>query len=422
MSAEGRGIGAPAAPDPAAADPAAAPVPRGLALQGAEIICVGFSDWRADLLTNQQHLLARAAERNRILFVESLGLRRPQLASRDLSRIARRLARATSPLRVLDGVHVLSPLVLPLHSNEPVRRLNAWLLRRYVAYGVRRLGMRDPILWSFVPQAEVLIDWLAPSKVLYYVDDDHAAKEGIDAESFLAAEERFARRADVVLASAPELVKRMRTLSDNVHYAPNVADTRLFAQALQDGPVDPALAACPGPRIVFVGAILAAKIDIDLVVAMARLRPGWTFAFVGPVGPGDPHTNVDPLRSEANIRLLGPRPYERLPEVLRGADAAIVPYLLEGEMRSVFPMKTYEYLAAGLPVVSTPLITLTDVPDIIKAADAEEFVAKLEEAMAQDSPAERARRSQGAQSHSWEARLDQIAEVLGLSGGPQPRP
>jgi glycosyltransferase involved in cell wall biosynthesis len=295
-----------------------------------------------------------------------------------------------------------------------VRALNGWLLRRYLAYAVRRLGMREPILWSFVPNAEVLIDSLAPSKVLYYIDDDHAAKEGIDAASFLAAERRFARRADAVLASAPELVQRMRELNANVHYAPNVADTRLFAGALEPGPVDAELARAPAPRIVFVGAILAAKIDLDLVVDAARMRPDWTFAFVGPIGPGEPRTNVDVLLGEANIRLLGHRPYERLPEVLRGADAAIVPYRLEGEMRSVFPMKTYEYLAAGLPVVSTPLVTLRNVPDVVLAGGPEEFVAALERVIAGDSPDARAARSLGAQSHSWEARLDQIAGVLGV--------
>jgi glycosyltransferase involved in cell wall biosynthesis len=387
---------------------------RGERLRGADIVCVGFSDWAMDTLTNQQHLLSRAAHRNRILFVESLGLRRPQLASRDLSRIARRLARARAPLHTVEGVHVLSPLVLPLHTNEPVRRLNAALLRAYVGYGCRRVGMRNPILWSFVPQAEVLIDWLKPSKVLYYIDDDHAAKAGIDADSFLSCERRFAARADVVLASAPELVTRMQALNPNVHYAPNVADTERFAEALEEGPIDPALAALPGPRIVFVGAILAAKIDLELVVALARLRPHWSFAFVGPIGPGDPHTNVDPLRGEPNIHLLGHRPYERLPDVLRGADAAIVPYRLDGEMRSVFPMKTYEYLAAGLPVVSTPLDSLIGVPDIAKAADAAEFAAALQEALDEDTPLLRAERSQRAQEHSWESRLDQIAEVLGI--------
>jgi glycosyltransferase involved in cell wall biosynthesis len=383
-----------------------------MALRGRDIVCIGFSDWRMDLLTNQQHLLVRAAAANRILFVESLGLRRPQLAARDLSRMSRRLVRATQPLREVDGIHVLSPLVLPLHSNEALRRLNARLLELFVKRAVAKLEMRDPLLWSFVPQAEVLIDVLKPSQVLYYIDDDHAAKEGIDAESFLAAEERFARRSDAVLASAPELVTRMRTLNGNVHYAPNVADTQLFAQALEPGAVDRELAALPGPRIVFVGAIIAAKIDIDLVTELAKLRPEWSFAFVGPIGPGDPRTNVQGLKELSNVHLLGRRPYEQLPQVLRGADAAIVPYRLDGEMRSVFPMKIYEYLAAGRPVVSTPLDTLVEVPDVLKAATAEEFSARLQETIESDTDQARAQRSQRAQAHSWDSRLDQIAEAL----------
>jgi glycosyltransferase involved in cell wall biosynthesis len=383
-----------------------------VSLSGRDIVCVGFSDWHAELLTNQQHLLVRAAKQNRVLFVESLGLRRPQLAAKDVRRIVRRLSRARNPLREIDGIQVLSPLVLPLHSNQAVRTLNSILLRRYLRYAVEELGMHEPLLWSFVPQAEVLIDDLAPSQILYYIDDDHAAKAGIDAESFLAAERRFAARADAVLASAPELVTRMRELNGNVHYGPNVADTALFAEALEDGPIDPQVAALPGPRIVFVGAILAAKIDIELVVALARLRPQWSFAFVGPVGPGDPRTDVHALGQLANVHMLGFRPYEQLPGVLRGADAAIVPYLLDGEMRSVFPMKIYEYLAAGRPVVSTPLDTLVDVPDVIKAPDAEQFAACLEDALERDTPEARRARSERAQAHSWESRLDQIAAAL----------
>jgi glycosyltransferase involved in cell wall biosynthesis len=301
---------------------------------------------------------------------------------------------------------VLSPVIVPLHTNRVVRALNSELLTRYVSWAVRRLGLRRPVLWSFVPQAEVLLDRFEFSQILYYTDDDYPAKAGIDAESFLAAERRFAPRADVILASAPELVTRMRALNDNV-----------FAQALEPGAIDAELAALPGPRIVFIGAILAAKIDLELVIALARLRPQWSFAFVGPIGPGDPRTNVDSLRDVPNIQLLGHRPYEQLPDVLRGADATIVPYLLDGEMRSVFPMKTYEYLAAGRPVVSTPLETLEDVPEVIKAATAEEFAARLQEAIEGDTEALRTERSRGAQSHSWESRLDQIAVALRASHG-----
>ena len=124
------------------------------------------------------------------------------------------------------------------------------------------------------------------------------------------------------------------------------------------------------PRIVFTGAIVADKLDLPLIVEMCALRPGWSFAFVGPRGPGDPRTDVSALTEVGNLALLGPRRYDELPKVLRGADVAILPYRTDGAMRSVFPMKTFEYLAAGLPVVSTRLPALTDVPGVAFAVTA----------------------------------------------------
>ncbi len=388
-----------------------------MTMAGRDIVCVGFSDWNSELLTNEQHLLVRMAADNRILFVESLGLRRPQVAGRDLRRVGRRLVRGVQPPRAVDGLHVLSPLVIPFHSNAAVRRLNARILPWLVRRAARRLGMRDIVLWSFVPQAEVLVPALSPDRVLYYIDDDHAAKKGIDGASFAAAEQRFAARADAVLASAPELAERMRTLNDNVHFAPNVADTTLFSRALEPGPVDPAIEALARPRVVFTGALVANKLDLDLILAMTAARPDWQFAFIGPVGPGDPGTNVDALRGIANLVMPGPRRYEELPAVLRGSDAAILPYRTDGEMRSVFPMKTYEYLAAGLPLVATRLPALAGVEDVIAVDGAAEMVARLGEAMASDSPEARAARSARASSHSWESRIDQIDHALFAAGG-----
>ena len=382
-------------------------------LVGRDIVCVGFSDWNNTILTNEQHLLGRMAKDNNILFVESLGLRRPQVAGRDLKRMARRLRRGVQPPRAVDALHVLSPLVLPLHDVAAARRFNAYVLPLLVRRAARRLQMRDPILWSFVGQAEPLIDALKPSKVLFYNDDDHGAKKGIDAASFYAAEKAFALRADAILCSAPEITARMRELNANVHDAPNVADTALFATALRDGAIDPALAALPGPRIVFVGAIQAHTVDVGLVADLARARPDWSLAFVGPVGTGDPGTDVSAMTALPNVHLLGPRGYHELPTVLRGADAAMLPYLTEGAMRSVFPMKTYEYLAAGRPVVTTPLPALEGLADVTRASDGAGFAVALEQAMAADTPAERQRRSDAVRSHSFESRIEQIGEVLG---------
>jgi glycosyltransferase involved in cell wall biosynthesis len=383
------------------------------ALRGRDIVCVGFADWDNDVWTNQHHLMARLAAGNRVLFVESLGLRRPTVSGRDLSRIARRLRRGLAgPRKSADGPWVLSPLVLPFHANRVVRAINARLLPALVRRAMRRVGMGRPILWAYVPQAEALLESLDPEVVVYHCVDDLGAFEGIDTASVRAAEARFVPRADLVLASAPPLAERMRTLSDNVLDAPNVADTALFATALEPGEIDPAVAALPEPRIVFVGAVVTKKLDVDLLVGLARLHRDWALALVGPVGVGDPTTDVSALEAEPNIHLLGGRPYGDLPDVLRGAAAGLIPYALNPYTASVFPMKVYEYLGAGLPVVATRLPSLRGVDEVSFAATAPEAAAALESLLGEDSPRERAERSRLASAHSWDARIDEIAHAL----------
>jgi glycosyltransferase involved in cell wall biosynthesis len=381
-------------------------------LRDRDIVCVGFADWDAELWTNQHHLMSRLAADNRVLFVESLGLRRPQLAGRDLRRIGRRLRRGVAPPRAVDGVHVLAPLVLPLHDRPWARRLNAWLLRRQTGRATRRLGFHDPLLWSYVPQAEALVDSLRPSQIVYHCVDDIAAQKGVAADAFRAAEARFATRADLVLASAPALARRMRELGARVMDAPNVADTARFAEVLEPGDADPAVAALPRPRLVFTGAVVATKLDLPFLAALAAARPDWSLVLVGPVGAGDPATDVSALAAAPNIHLLGPRRHDDLPAVLRGADAGLIPYAINDLTRSVFPMKVYEYLSAGLPVVSTPLPALAGVAEITVAADAVEAERALEQLLAADVPDVRRARSDAAQAHSWEERLQEIARAL----------
>jgi glycosyltransferase involved in cell wall biosynthesis len=382
------------------------------ALRGRDIVCVGFADWDTRLLTNQHHLMSRLASANRVLFVESLGLRRPKLAGRDLGRMARRLRRGLARPRAADGLHVLAPLVIPAHGSSAARALNGRMLPWLVGRAARRLGLHNPLLWAYVPQAEALLEVLDPAQVVYHCVDDIAAQKGVDSASFRDAEARFAARADLVLASSPALAERMRTLSSRVLYAPNVADAALFARALGPGPVDRALAALPAPRIVFTGAVVATKLDLGLLGELADAHPEWSLALVGPEGEGDPGTDVSVLASRENVHLLGPRRYAELPDVLRAAHAGLIPYAVNPLTASIFPMKVYEYLAAGLPVVATPLPALAGVDGVVTAAGADAIGARLREALDGDTPERRRERSAVAAAHSWETRLDEIGAAL----------
>ena len=397
---------------PPAGTPSTLTEPGDHTLRDKSIVCVGFADWDATLPTNQHHLMSRLAQTNRVLFIESLGLRRPQVAADDARRIWRRLQTGVRGLRQVGNVHVLSPLILPLHNHRLARMANRVLLRRQVGQAVAHLGFDDVILWGYVPQAEVLIADLEPSLIVYHCVDDLAAQKGIHAGSFRAAEERFLSQTDLVLASAPALAQRLRLIADRVIDAPNVADVDFFATAIDDGPIDDALALLPSPRIVFTGAIVATKLDVAWLVALAQCRPDWSFALFGPIGLGDPRTDVSRLRDVPNIHLLGPRPYYELPHVLRGADAALIPYALNALTASVFPMKVYEYLAAGLPIVSTPLPALHDVRGVSTVYSVPEAASELERLMREDTIASRRARSRLADGHSWTDRLAQIASAV----------
>ena len=318
--------------------------------------------------------------------------------------MARRLITGLRGPRSRDGVAVLSPLVVPLHGNRLVRAFNSRLLPFLVGRAARRMGMTDPLLWAYVPQAEILLDSLRPATVVYHCVDDIAAQKGVDSSAFRASEERFAARADLVITSAPSLDERMRAIAAHVLYAPNVADTSLFATALDSGPVDPATAKLPAPRLIFTGAITATKLDLDLLAEVARMRPDWSVGLVGAVGAGDPSTDVSALVALPNVHLLGARPQRELPAVLRAAAIGLIPYALNELTASVFPMKVYEYLAAGVPVVATPLPALAGVAGISFAANAPATVERVEEELGADGPETRRERSRAASGHSWEAR------------------
>lgn len=392
------------------------PAPQGARVRGRDIVCVGSADWDAELRTNQHHLMARLARDNNVLFIESLGLRQPSISSHDLRRIAKRLWRGVQPPRAVEGLHVLSPLVIPMHKYAAVRAINRRLLPWLVKRAAKRLGMSAPVLWAYNPQAEVLIDALKPSTLVYHCVDNVGVQKGIDSVSFHAAEKRYAGAADMVFASSAPLAQRMSEISDRVFAMPNVADTARFAHALEDGPVDPAIETLPRPRIVFVGALVGKKLDLPLLVSLARARPDWSFAFVGPIGLGDTSTDLSTFKAQPNMHLLGSRSHDALPDVLRGADAGLIPYALNELTQGIFPMKVYEYLAAGLPVVATPIQSLEGVDGIVTAADAEGTAARLEELLAADSPELRRERSQLALGHSWDVRLEEIGAAFELHG------
>lgn len=172
----------------------------------------------------------------------------------------------------------------------------------------------------------------------------------------------------------------------------------------------PELANLSAPIIGIVGQINQ-RIDIVTVTAMATRHPEWNLIFIGPVVRE--RVDVSELERLPNVHFLGRKSAEDLPRYLKSISVCLIPYIVDEHTTYMHPLKTLEYLAAGKPVVSTPLPALSIYGDTICiAGDTESFIAAVEQALATDSPSEQARRVAYAQGHTWESRLESISGLI----------
>jgi glycosyltransferase involved in cell wall biosynthesis len=250
-----------------------------------------------------------------------------------------------------------------------------------------------------------LIDEVPSELSVYRMSDDTAAFPDTPA-GFDLLEEEICRRADLVVVAARHLLARARELgARGILHLPNGCDPEPFAGAGGREPVD--LAPWPRPRALYVGTI-DSWFDAPLLAATATLLPRWTFVLLGPARRGLPA----PLRGLPNVTHLGPRNHAELPSYMKHADAGIVPFRLDRLTHAIHPIKVYEYCAAGLPVVATPMRETAAMGAPLRlAADAPAFAAALDEGLANVAH-EREARIAFARRNTWDRRFSILQDAL----------
>ena len=376
-------------------------------IRNESIICFAH-DWNGDP-TSKTHIMRILSEKNRILWVNSIGMRRPTASRRDARRMVAKLRQLTQGLvRVNTNLHVASPLAVPLPGVPGVDRLNTALLSTSIRHYARRAGLTRPILWTFLPNTIGLVGKLGESRVIYHCVDEYSAFAGVPRDALRRMEETLVRRADLVLASSETLAEERRRWNPRTHFVSHGVDVAHFARALDIGGTPPEDAAgLARPVIGFFG-LIAEWIDLELIGEIARRRPGWTVAMLG-------KANVDTsaLRALPNVRLLGQKPYATLPAYCRAFDVGIIPFRIDALTVRANPLKLREYLAAGLPVVSSDLPEVRKYAGLVHvAAGADGFLAAIEAALAERSAEHARARTAAMAGESWEARVEQISELI----------
>ncbi|MDY0169842.1 MAG: glycosyltransferase [Thermoguttaceae bacterium] len=336
--------------------------------------------------TSKHHVMHVLAEQgNVVLWVNYHASRTPSASGADLRHIARKLGQVAGGMtNPRENLYVLTPLVVPLPGSRLVRRLNRALLVGQIRRALRKVGRMTarqrgqshfrgfgkrliglgprcaakigtvpagPLeIWSFTPDVAYLLDRFGQPRVVYYCVDEHSQFTGYDAAQVLRDEEALCRRADLVVTTSGPLYESRKAWNPNTILVPHGVDYDHFARALADDLPEPAdLSAIPRPRLGFFG-LLRDWVDLDLLAEVARRRPDWHVVLLG-----GSTVDLAAYRPIANMHFLGPKPYADLPAYCRGFDVGLIPFKLNALTRAVNPIKLREYLAAGLPVVSTPL-------------------------------------------------------------------
>ncbi len=383
-------------------------------LEGADIICMASANWDAELWTNSQHIMSRLARNNRVLFVESLGLRTPTARWRDIHRVLGRLSSWAHGVKpVSENLHVYSPLVLPLYKLTWVRHLNYWHLRSSLNRHARKIGFKNPILWTFLPTSSGLVGHLGERLCIYHCVDEYGANPGVPAKVIHELERLLMSKADLVFTTSKGLYESKRPHNENTFYLPNVADYDHFHKAtLEETVVPDDVSGLSGPVIGFIGAISGYKIDFELLRHIAETRPDWSIVLIGPVWPGDKREEIEALQAFPQVHFLGTRSYEDLPGYLKGFDVCMIPFALNDTTMNVFPMKFHEYIATGKPIV------VVDLPSVYEyrkhcrmAIDKESFVVEIQKAL-EDEPRSREETLGVAKNNTWDARIEQISRII----------
>ena len=379
-------------------------------IRGRAIVCVA-SSWDQDP-TSKHHVMRVLARHNDVVWVNYHGTRRPTLSLADMRSSISTLSRILRGSRPVSPTMIqTTPFVLPAVGDGIVGDWNhrslIWQIRRALA---RRNGVAGhPVqVWTFAPDVAFLAGQLNEERFVYYCVDEFAQFQGNDARMIAARERLLLAKSDVVITSSQALYEAKKQLHDNVHLVRHGVNLEHFAAAMSPHVDIPAsVARLQGPVVGFFG-LLHHWVDVELIADVARRLPDWHLVLIGQV-----FANVKPLRRLKNVHLLGRVSYHDLPRYCARFDVAMLPFKRDAFTRYINPIKLLEYLAAGLPVVSTSIPEAAYyVPEVTLADTADEFARACRDAVGKGSIQQRVRRSQCAVHVGWDAVVARISRIV----------
>jgi len=364
--------------------------------------------WGQGVWMPRHHVLTRLARHFHVVWLD------PALEWRDiwLHGVRRPQHPADAPNGALPGFTLYRPGRWAPRVYRPAF-VAAWTERarlRHARALLRRAGARKIVLYLWRPEFAPTLDLLDHDLACYHVDDEYTFSE--TEQPLDAGEAALLKRVDQVFIHSPTLLQKKGGLNAHTLFVPNGVD---YAAYTTPAPEPRDLAAVPHPRIGYVG-VIKEQLDLGALLALARRRPQWSFVLIGPsrvVGADAVHFTG--LQQLPNVYILGAKPVTEVPAYVQHLDACLLCYRETGYTKFIYPLKLHEALAAGKPVVATPLPALQEFHNVITLArGADAWEQALSTALASDSQSAVAveRRRTVAREHDWTVLVDRVADAM----------
>ncbi len=377
------------------------------------IICIA-SNWDLDP-TSKHHVMRILAQHNTVLWMNYRGTRRPRISMIDIINSLKTLRQvAAGPKRVNENFVHFTPLVIPGVKTGPLARINeAAFIAQTKRILKRYADPEKPVqVWSFAPDVGFLAGKLNEERFIYYCVDEFKHFRGFDEIAIRNAERLLIKNADLVITSSNALFESKGRIHQNVHMVRHGVDVDHFATASHpDTAPHEEIADLKGPIIGFFG-LIHDWVDLELIYAVIKRMPNANFVFIGEV-----FEDIRRIAALPNVRFIDRRPYSMLPAFCAAFDVAILPFKCDEMTKFINPIKLREYLAAGLPVVSTPLPEAEIYAPHVKIAQTvDEFVDACNNAIDTDTEEMRTIRANLMKSESWSSTVQRLCDIVGTNG------
>ena len=376
-------------------------------IEGQDIICF-CNDWDGDPLS-KKHIMSRFAKRNRVLWVNSVGVRNPTASIYDLKRIVQKVrAFSAGHKRVTDSLDVFTPLVIPFHGNPVARWINRNALRWSLLRTCRRLGFTNPITWVFIPASAEVAGTLNERMVVYHCVDEYSEFTGADKTALLNLERHLIEKSDCVIVCSDRLLESKRKYNKNTFMFTHGVDVEHFRKACDPNTIVPEeMKSIKQPIIGFFG-LIADWVDLGLIRFLADSRPDWSFVLLGKVA-----TDTNIVEGASNVHLLGSKPYPQLPGYAKAFDVGMLPFVINELTLNSNPLKLREYLAAGLPVVSTAIPEAARLEGALRVgSDYDEYLGHLEAIIRSGKTGPQRSISLEMEKESWDHKVEELSRIV----------